>query len=126
VILGSYEGATSPVRATRGMNYLLVTLRDGEAWTYTPPPGQLVGWLAVSHGALDVDGPVTAGELAVFAADGAPIHVVAAGETRFVLGTSVPHPHDLVTGMYSVHTNAASLARGERRIRELRPVRLAS
>jgi redox-sensitive bicupin YhaK (pirin superfamily) len=126
VILGSYEGATSPVRATPGMNYLLVTLRDGEAWTYTPPPGQLVGWLAVSHGALDVDGPVTAGELAVFAADGAPIHVVAAGETRFVLGSAVPHAHDLVTGMYSVHTNAASLARGERRIRELRPVRLAS
>ena len=121
LILGRYEGAESPVRATEGMNYLLVTLQDGETWTYTPPPGHLVGWLAVSHGALEADGPVPAGELAVFAPDGAPITVVARGETRFVVASAVPHPHPLVTGMYSVHTSPEALVAGERRIRELRP-----
>jgi len=36
-----------------------------------------------------------------------------------VLGSAVPHPHDLHTGYYSVHTSAEALARGESRIAEL-------
>jgi len=43
----------------------------------------------------------------------------------FVLGSAVPHPHDLHLGRYSVHTSAGALARGERRIAEL-GARLAS
>lgn len=43
LILGSYQGAVSPVRATAGRNYLLVTLADGESWTYEPPTGHTVG-----------------------------------------------------------------------------------
>jgi hypothetical protein len=37
----------------------------------------------------------------------------------FVLGSAVPHPHDLHLGYYSVHTSAEALERGERRIAEL-------
>jgi hypothetical protein len=44
---------------------------------------------------------------------------VAEAETEFVLGSAVPHPHDLVTGRYSVHTSEEALAQGERHIREL-------
>lgn len=121
LILGSYQGADSPVRATAGMNYLLVTLADGEEWTYAPPAGHTVGWVAVSHGALDAGEPVTAGELVVFAPSEAPIALRARGETRFVLGSAVPHPYPLVLGNYSVHTSREALARGERRIVELRP-----
>jgi hypothetical protein len=42
-------------------------------------------------------------------------------ETEFVLGSPVPHRHDLVTGYYSVHTSQEALAAGERRIAEIRP-----
>jgi hypothetical protein len=37
-----------------------------------------------------------------------------------MLGSAVPHPHDLVLGYYSVHTSAEALAKGEQRIREIR------
>ncbi|MFT6162984.1 MAG: redox-sensitive bicupin YhaK (pirin superfamily) [Myxococcota bacterium] len=126
LILGSYQAATSPVRAPAGMNYLLVTLADGASWTYEPPPGHRVGWLAVSHGMLETGEPVQAGELAVFTDDGAPIHVVARGETRFVIASAVPHPHPLITGDYSVHTSSDALIHGERRIAELRPNALST
>jgi hypothetical protein len=37
-----------------------------------------------------------------------------------MLGSAVPHPHDLVLGYYSVHTSADALVKGERRIGEIR------
>jgi hypothetical protein len=41
-------------------------------------------------------------------------------DSDFVLGSAVPHPHDLELGYYSVHTSRASLAAGEQRIKEVR------
>ena len=52
LIVGTYETATSPVRAPRGINYLLVTLKPGERWTYEPPGGHTVAWVAIAEGAL--------------------------------------------------------------------------
>jgi hypothetical protein len=82
-----------------------------------------VGWLAVSAGALDAGddsgGPVGAGELAVFEESGEAIDLVAQGDTRFVLGSAVPHPHELVMGHYSVHTSRAALDQGEAEIRRI-------
>jgi hypothetical protein len=40
-------------------------------------------------------------------------------DTGFVLGSAVKHPYDLVTGYYSVHTNADALRQGERNIAEI-------
>jgi hypothetical protein len=37
----------------------------------------------------------------------------------FVLGSAVPHGHPMHLGHYSVHTSAAALEQGERRIAEL-------
>jgi redox-sensitive bicupin YhaK (pirin superfamily) len=121
VILGAHQGATSPVRTPSGTNYLLVTLRNGEEWTYQPPPGHGVGWLAVARGQLEAGDNVAAGEMVVFESSEAPIVLKALGETGavFVLGSAIPHHHDLHLGYYSVHTSATALARGEQRIAEL-------
>ncbi|MEA5124776.1 pirin family protein [Xanthomonas floridensis] len=121
VVIGHYEGAQSPVDAPDGINYLLVTLMPGERWTYHPPAGHLVGWLAVASGTLDAGVLLQRGDMVVFAEDGAPIVLEARGATNavFVLGSSVPHPHALHLGYYSVHTNAHALDVGEERIREL-------
>lgn len=122
VVLGSYDGAQSPVRAPSGINYLLVTLKTGESWTYTPPPGHEVAFVAVSRGQLLTPRPVTEAELAVFG-HGTQALIFAAGDGHpavFVLGSAVPHPHDLALGNYSVHTSNAALALGESRIAELR------
>jgi redox-sensitive bicupin YhaK (pirin superfamily) len=121
VILGQYEGAASPVRAPAEINYLLVTLKPGETWTYTPAEGHSVAWLAVAQGSLDAGEPVSAGEMVVLDRSEAPIILTATGDSDavFVLGSAVPHPHDLHLGYYSVHTSAEALERGERRIAEL-------
>lgn len=37
-------------------------------------------------------------------------------DARFVLGTAIPHPHELYLGHYSVHTSSAALVEGEREI----------
>ncbi|WP_447748440.1 pirin family protein [Variovorax boronicumulans] len=123
VLLGRYGAAQSPIPAPSPMNYLAVQLKDGERWRYTPPAGHTVGWVAVNAGRLDAGdgtgGSIGTGELAVFEESGAAIDVVAQGDTAFVLGSAVPHPHELVMGHYSVHTSRATLDRGEAEIRRI-------
>jgi redox-sensitive bicupin YhaK (pirin superfamily) len=116
VILGSYGNAKSPIRAPAGMNYLHVRLKDGERWRYTPPEGHTVAWLAVDEGIARSHKPIHAGELAVFEESGDAIDLQAEGDTSFVLGSAIKHPHPLVLGYYSVHTSRATLDQGEAEI----------
>ena len=62
---------------------------------------------------------IEAGELVSFAPAESDIDFVAETDTHFVLGSAALHPHALVTGMYSVHTSANALTRGEAEIRRL-------
>lgn len=116
VLLGRYGAARSPIPAPADMNYLAVRLKGGERWRYTPPAGHTVAWLAVHAGQLEANGSVGAGELAVFEESGQAIEVAADGDTFFVMGSAVKHPHELVMGRYSVHTSKAALAKGEAEI----------
>jgi redox-sensitive bicupin YhaK (pirin superfamily) len=121
LIVGAYGGATSPVRAPGAINYLLVTLKPGERWTYQPPPGHVVRWVALAKGALAVGERLWAGELVTFEKNEAPITFESAGVgATFALGSGVPHPHPLHLGAYSVHTSEEALAAGERYIRQLK------
>lgn len=120
VIVGAYEGVQSPVRAPPGFNYLLVTLKPGQSWTYSPPKGHKVGWLAVAQGDVAAGRILRAGDMAVFEESETAITLTAGeNEAVFVLGSSAPHEHPLHLGNYSVHTTAEALARGEARIEEL-------
>lgn len=121
VIVGEYEGAVSPVRAPKGFNYVLVTLRAGESWTYRPPAGHSVAWLAVANGDVVASYRLSKGEMAVFEDGEKPLTITAgeAGHATFVLGSAKPHPYDLHLGYYSVHTSAKALAAGEWQIQEL-------
>lgn len=116
VVLGQSGKASSVIPAPAGMNYFDVRLKAGESWTYQPPSGHTVAWVAVHQGALHTPEAVTAGELAVFDRSDATITFEAQGDTGFVLGSAIPHPHDLVLGYYSVHTSRAALDQGEREI----------
>jgi len=118
VILGEYGGMMSPI-ATPPMTYLLVSLDDGERWTYQPPAGHDVAWVAVSDGLLQTSSAVVAGELAIFEPSERSVEFLADGATRFVIGSAPRHPHDLVLGNYSVHTSADALRRGEAEIRRI-------
>lgn len=121
LIIGAYQGKTSPVRAFDGLNYLLVTLAPGEAWSYEPPAGHGVGWLSLSHGSLSGDGQYEACDLIAFDRSDAAIPLQAGPEgATFVLGSAAPHPHELVLGYYSIHTTQEALRAGEARIEEVR------
>ncbi len=123
VLLGRYGAAQSTIAAPALMNYLAVHLKDGERWRYSPPAGHVVGWAAVSVGWLDVGdrvgGLLCPGELAVFDESGGAIDFQAHGDTSFVLGSAVKHPHELVMGHYSVHTSRAALDQGEAEIQRI-------
>ena len=119
VLIGTHGGATSSINAPASLNYLAVRLRAGESWRYQPAIDHTVCWVALSTGGLLVPESVEAGELAIFESSNDAIDVYAEADAEFVLGSAVPHPHDLVLGPYSVHTSAATLRAGEQRISEI-------
>ncbi|WP_380004162.1 pirin family protein [Dyella halodurans] len=116
VLLGHYQGATSPIRGPAGITYLHVRLKAGEQWRFQPNPSETVAWMALHRGTASVPESLAAGDLAIFEASNHPIDVVAHDDVSFVLGAAVKHPYPLVMGKYSVHTNARALAEGEAEI----------
>jgi redox-sensitive bicupin YhaK (pirin superfamily) len=119
VLLGRYGATQSAIAAPSDMTYLSVRLREGEQWRYTPPAGHTVAWVAVAVGQLTAGESIAAGELVTFEPSGEAIDFVAHAETTFVLGSAVPHPHELVMGSYSVHTSKEALAQGVAEIRRI-------
>ena len=119
VILGRHGRARSVIRAPEDINYFHVRLKDGERWRYAPPAGYSVAWLAIDTGRLHASEVVSRGEVAVFDESEEAIEVRAEGETSFVFGSAIKHPHPLVLGYYSVHTSATALAEGEAEIRRI-------
>jgi redox-sensitive bicupin YhaK (pirin superfamily) len=120
VLLGSYGDAQSALRTASPVNYLSVRLKAGESWRYVPPATHTVAWVALSSGSAAVPVPIHAGELIAFESSNEPIDFHAFVDTEFVLGSAVPHPHELVLGYYSVHTSPRTLILGEQRIDEIR------
>ena len=119
VLLGSLAGVTSPIPAPSSMTCLAVRLKAGQVWCYEPPKEHAVAWLAVSNGTLMAPGKICAGEMVIFEESNAPLKLQAKGDAVFVLGSAAKHPHELVMGYYSVHTNDESLRRGEEGIRQI-------
>jgi hypothetical protein len=101
------------------MNYLVVSLKAGERWSYEPPTGHDVGWVAVHEGVLRTPTPVPRGEIAIFEPSEGPIDFLAEGDAIFVLGSAPPHRHQLALGSYSVHTSSRALRQGEEEIRRI-------
>ncbi|MBC8167256.1 MAG: pirin family protein [Bryobacteraceae bacterium] len=122
LIVGAYGGEESPVRAPRGVNYLLVKLGPSERWTYEPPADHLIAWVALAKGALAAGERISKGDLAIFENGEGEINFEGTGGTgaTFVLGSAVPHPYPLHLGNYSVHTSAEALEAAEQHIRELK------
>lgn len=120
VLLGSYGGVDSAIQAPSPMNFLAVKLRAGERWTYTPPRTHTVLWASPVEGGLLADGNrLQPEELAAFAQSNEPVEFEALTDTQFILGSAVPHPHDLALGYYSVHTSPAALEAGEAHIQQI-------
>jgi redox-sensitive bicupin YhaK (pirin superfamily) len=119
VILGRYAGASSPIASPPTLSYLAVHLRDGEQWRFEPESGHDVLWLSVQSGKLHAGETITAKELVVFSESATPVDFHAEGDTVFVLGSAIKHPHELALGNYSVHTSDEALRQGELGIKKV-------
>ena len=119
VIAGEYDGVKSLVELPTGLTYLDVRLKAGERWRFQPPKGHNVAWIATHRGTVRTPEQVATGEAAVFDEGHQAIEFEALTDTGFILGSAVKHPYDLVTGHYSVHTNADALRVGEKNIAEI-------
>ncbi|MFM0385698.1 pirin family protein [Paraburkholderia dipogonis] len=120
LLLGSYAAASSAINSPSPINYLAVRLKAGERWRYEPPMGHTVLWTAISVGAVLVPDELRQGDLAAFEPSTKAIEFMAQVDSEFVLGSAVPHDHDLVLGYYSVHTSLAALRDGEAHIDKIR------
>lgn len=120
VLLGSHGGARSAIPSPSPMNYLAVTLKAGERWTYVPPSGHTVLWVSPAEGVVLANGEaLRKEELVAFEESSAAVEFVALGDSHFVLGSAAPHPHELALGYYSVHTSPQALQEGEAQIETL-------
>ncbi len=119
VIAGEYDGVKSIVESPRGITYLDVRLKAGERWTFQPTEGHDVAWIALHRGTVTTPEQVSMGEVALFDEGDQPIEFEALSDAGFILGSAVKHPYELVTGDYSVHTNADSLRIGESNIADI-------
>jgi redox-sensitive bicupin YhaK (pirin superfamily) len=120
VLLGSYGAASSAIQSPSPINYLAVRLKAGESWHYQPPKGHTVLWAAVAAGTVSVPDELRSGDLAAFEPSSQAVEFEAVTDVEFVLGSAVPHDHDLVMGYYSVHTSSQALQAGEAQIAEIR------
>ncbi|PFH12347.1 redox-sensitive bicupin YhaK (pirin superfamily) [Collimonas sp. PA-H2] len=120
VLLGSHGAAASAIQAPSPINYLAVRMRAAERWRYQPPAGHTVLWVAMASGTARVPDELRHGNLAVFEASGDAVEFEAVTDAEFVIGSAVPHKHDLILGNYSVHTTPAALRNGEAYIAAIR------
>jgi redox-sensitive bicupin YhaK (pirin superfamily) len=120
VLLGGYGAASSAIVAPSPLNYLAVRLKAGERWRYQPPADHTVLWAAMALGTVSVPDEVRQGELVVFVRSNGAVEFEALSDAEFVLGSAVPHEHDLVLGYYSVHTSDDALRDGEAHIEAIK------
>jgi len=120
ILLGSYGSASSPIASLAAINYLAVRLRAGESWRYEPPTSHTVLWAAIASGTVSVPDELGPGDLAAFEPSSKAVEFEARTDTEFVLGSAVPHKHDLVLGSHSVHTTPAALRDAQAHISAIR------
>jgi redox-sensitive bicupin YhaK (pirin superfamily) len=120
ILLGSYDGMESTLPSPSPMNYLAIKLRANEVWEYNPPIGHTVLWVSPIEGDIEANGSLLdQEELVAFEPSNKSVRFKALTDTQFVLGSAVPHHHDLVLGYYSVHTSKQALQDGEAHITAL-------
>ncbi len=119
VLLGEYEGITSKIDPPNDMNYLDVSLKPGEQWTYTPQETHDILWLVVYKGKLSGDLVSSVGELIVYEDRNQPVEFSSDHGASFLLGSAKKFEHDLVFGRGSIHTSKTNLEASQNKINKI-------
>lgn len=119
ILLGEYQNLKSPIHYPKPITLLHVKLNQGDIWTYEPSLNHDIAWIAVNEGILEASESRLKNEIVVFEEGNTSIRIEAKTDSQFIIGSSQKHPHPLVLGPYSVHTNPDALKAGILKIREL-------
>lgn len=124
LLIGEYKDLKNPFPNPSKLNVLDVVLeKNGDVFQYEYPTGHDTSFVFVYQGTAHVGDDTrdsTVGEIFVMDTHGDVCQVRAtADKTRVIIASAVPHKYPLSLGMYSVHTNPESLAKGEARIEQL-------
>jgi hypothetical protein len=78
--------------------------------------------VAVGSGRLKGDRTARSGDILIFEQRDGSIDLESIGQQPavFVVGSAVPHPHELVMGAYSIHTSERALIVAENNLELLR------
>jgi redox-sensitive bicupin YhaK (pirin superfamily) len=124
ILMGEYDGIKNPFPNPSKVSVLDVVLeKEGEVFRYLYPARHSTSFVFVYRGSALVGDDArdsTTSEIFVMDGRGDFCEVTATkGGTRFIVASAEPHEYPLSLGMYSVHTNPVSLAKGEARIEQL-------
>ena len=124
LLIGEYEGKRNPLPNYSNVNVLDVSLvKAGDVFEYKFPAGHSTSFVFVYKGSAlvaDDERDSTPNDVFVLDKYGEIVDLKATSDnTRIIVASALPHNFPLSLGMYSVHTNAESLARGEARINEI-------
>lgn len=91
-LVGRAEARSASIGAAgAGVTCLLVHLEAGQSWTFRAEGAGSPAWIAVGRGAIDVDGAVRQGEIAIFKDGFEEIEAFAAHRgATFVIGAGDP------------------------------------
>ena len=124
LLIGEYEGLKNPLPNYSKVNVLDVSLaQPGDVFEYKFPEGHSTSFVMVYEGSAlvaDDERESTPADVFVLDKHGDTAEIKGTRkDTRVIMASAIPHNYPLSLGMYSVHTNPESLARGEARINEL-------
>jgi redox-sensitive bicupin YhaK (pirin superfamily) len=111
--------SSSPIDSHQEMSYFVLDLIAHSEWNYAVPPDHDVAWAFVFEGDALVANTKSSRELLVIEGEGHISFTSNSVAARILIGSARKHPHDLVLGSSSVHTNAESLRKGHERIRAI-------
>ena len=115
----SHTFATSPIDSNQDINYFVVSLQLGASWRFQPPEHHDVAWVFPFEGTCTIQGSASSRELCILSGNGTIELSAEDGPCQVLVGTARSHPHPLILGRSSVHTNIRSLEESEARIRSL-------
>lgn len=120
VLAGEFGGRRSSIDSPVPFTYLDVALDEGVEWQHEVPAAHQVAWAYAYGGLAEINGAITQNELLVFSAQVSALRASARQPGVRLLFASAPaHPHPLVLGSSSVHTNTHSLLAARQRIHQL-------
>jgi redox-sensitive bicupin YhaK (pirin superfamily) len=95
ILLGLYGDARSGFALPALINYLLITLRAGQSWTYETPTNHSSAWIAVINGKINTSNTlVSEGESAIYEESHKSLDFFAIEDSIFLIGSSVAFTQD--------------------------------